>query len=66
MRLYENQAGFRKEYLTLDHIFSLNAIIEILKHRKKKLFCCFVDFFFHPLLTQYGGSAYGKRLSIQI
>ena len=44
MRLSENQAGFRKEYSTLDHIFSLNAIIEILKHRKKKLFCCFVDF----------------------
>ena len=42
--LSENQAGFRKQYSTLDHIFSLNAIIEIMKHRKKKLFCCFVDF----------------------
>ena len=44
MLLSENQAGFRKQYSTLDHIFSLNAIIEILKHRNKKLFCCFVDF----------------------
>ena len=44
MLLLENQAGFRKEYSTLDHIFSLNAVIEILKHHKKKLFCCFVDF----------------------
>ena len=40
----ENQAGFRKQYSKLDHIFSLNAIIEILKHRNKKLNCCFVDF----------------------
>lgn len=37
--LSENQAGFRKQYSTLDHIFSLNAIIEIIQHRKKKLFC---------------------------
>ena len=44
MRLSENQTGFRKEYSTLDHIFSLNAIIEIRKHRIKKFFCCFVDF----------------------
>ena len=29
---------------TLDHIFSLHALIEILKTRKQKLFCCFVDF----------------------
>ena len=40
MWLSENQAEFRKEYSTLDHIFSPNA----LKHRKKKLFCCFVEF----------------------
>ena len=44
MLLLENQAGFRKDYSTLDHIFSLNAVIEILKYHKKKLFCCFVDF----------------------
>ena len=42
--LSENQAGFRKQYSTLDHIFSLTAIIEIMKQWKKKLFCCFVDF----------------------
>ncbi|MEW8548255.1 MAG: reverse transcriptase family protein [Candidatus Thiodiazotropha sp.] len=42
--LSENQAGFRKQYSTMDHIFSLHALIEILKSQKKKLFCCFVDF----------------------
>ena len=44
MLLGENQAGFRRHYSTLDHIFYLHALIEILKSRKQKLFCCFVDF----------------------
>lgn len=44
MILSENQAGFRKHYSCLDHIFSLYALIEILKLKKQKLFCCFVDF----------------------
>ena len=42
--LEENQAGFRKGYSTADQIFSLHALIEILKARKMKLFCVFVDF----------------------
>ena len=42
--LLENQAGFRKQYSTLDHIFTLNALNEILKSRKQKLFCYFVGF----------------------
>ena len=42
--LLENQAGFRKQYSTLDHIFTLHALNEIMKSRKQKLFCCFVDF----------------------
>ena len=42
--ILENQAGFRKNYSTLDHIFSMHALIELLKSQKKKLFCCFVDF----------------------
>ena len=42
--LEENQAGFRKGYATSDHIFTLHAMVEILKSRKKKLFCTFVDF----------------------
>ena len=42
--LNENQAGFRKHHSTTDHIFTLYSLIELLKHGKKKLFCCFVDF----------------------
>ena len=40
----ENQAGFRKGYSTIDNIFVLNSLIDILKNKKKKLFCAFVDF----------------------
>lgn len=42
--LNQNQAGFRKKFSTLDHIFTLNSIIEIMKHSKKTLYCCFIDF----------------------
>ena len=42
--LEENQAGSRKGYSTSDHVFALHALIELLKTRKKNLFCCFVDF----------------------
>lgn len=42
--LNENQAGFRKNHSTSDHIFTLHAIIETMKFEKKKLFCSFVDF----------------------
>ena len=33
--LNENQAGFRKGYSTIDHIFSLNVLIELHKAKKK-------------------------------
>lgn len=42
--LDENQAGFRKNYSTVDHIFTLQSIIELLRFHKKKLFCTFIDF----------------------
>jgi hypothetical protein len=42
--LDENQAGFRKGYSGSDHIFTLHSLIEILKKRKLKLYCIFVDF----------------------
>ena len=38
------QAGFRKGYSTIDNMFVLHSIIDILKSSKKKLFCCFIDF----------------------
>ena len=42
--LNENQAGFRKDYSTSDHIFVLSSLIEIVKAKKQKLYCAFVDF----------------------
>ena len=40
----ENQAGFRKDYSTTDHIFTLYSFFELLRLRKKKLHCVFIDF----------------------
>ena len=40
----ENQAGFREEYSTLDHMFLLKCVIDLYKWKKKKLFCLFVDY----------------------
>jgi hypothetical protein len=43
--LSENQAGFRKNYTTTDHIFSLKCIIDLYtQFKKKKLFCAFIDY----------------------
>ncbi len=41
--LSENQAGFRRSYSTIDHIFLLNTVISMFHARRKKLFCAFVD-----------------------
>ena len=40
--LNQNQAGFRSS--CKDHIFTLSSLVEILKARRKKLFCAYVDF----------------------
>ena len=42
--LDENHAGFRPGYSTTDNIFVLHVLIEILKSKKAKLFCSFIDF----------------------
>ena len=42
--LNENQAGFRKGYSTIDHIFSLNTLLELHRAKKQKLYCAFIDF----------------------
>ena len=42
--IHENQAGFRKHYSTSDHLFTLQALIEILQKKKQKFFCAFIDF----------------------
>ena len=40
----ENQAGFRKGYLTTDNLFILHTLTTLTKHNRKKLFCLFIDF----------------------
>ena len=42
--LNENQTGFRKGYSTLDNIFVLHILFDLLKSKKKKLFCALIDF----------------------
>ena len=38
------QAGFRRGFSTLDHIFTLRAIMEEGRAHGKRMYCCFVDF----------------------
>lgn len=42
--LCENQAGFRRHYGTVDHIFTLFSLIKLRFVKKKKLYVFFVDF----------------------
>ena len=42
--LCEEQAGFRKNYSTVDHIFNLKCLIDLYLQRKKPLFCAFIDY----------------------
>ena len=42
--LCHNQAGFRKGHSTVDNLFILQSLLEILKSTKNKLFCAFIDF----------------------
>ena len=44
-KISETQAGFREGYSTIDHIFTLNALIEkCLCKKRKKLYVAFIDF----------------------
>jgi sorting nexin-29 len=38
------QCGFRPDYGTLDAIFTLNHLISVARHRRRRLFVVFVDF----------------------
>jgi hypothetical protein len=40
----EGRPIFHLEYQTINHIFTLRAIIEEARHRSSKVYCCFVDF----------------------
>ena len=38
------QAGFRKDFSTLDHIFTLHAIINYYRNKKGRIYCAFIDY----------------------
>ena len=40
----ENQGGFRKGYSTTNSLFILHILVNIMKCKKNKLFCAFIDF----------------------
>ena len=40
----DEQAGFRNGYSTMDHIFTLYAIIEMYLSKGKRLYCAFIDY----------------------
>ena len=42
--LEENQTGFRKNYSTIDNIFSLHVLFELMSRNKQNLYCAFVNF----------------------
>lgn len=41
--LSEYQSGFRQGYSTVDNMFVINMLIDLLHNSKKKLFCAFID-----------------------
>ena len=42
--IQQNQSGFRKNYSTMDNVFVLQALFDILASKKKKMYCAFIDF----------------------
>jgi hypothetical protein len=40
--MHENQCGFRQGYCTVDNLFTLYSFFELLKRKKKKMYCAFI------------------------
>ena len=38
------QAGFKSGHSTMDHVFVLKVLINLYLSRKKRLYCCFIDY----------------------
>ena len=38
------QAGFRENHSTIDHLFSLYGLIDVLLSKRKRLYCAFLDY----------------------
>ena len=45
-KIVPEQAGFRKEYSTTDHIYTLSKLVSncLFGNKRKKVYCAFVDF----------------------
>ena len=42
--IQQNHTGFRKHYSTMDNVFALQALFDILSSKKRKMYCAFIDF----------------------
>jgi hypothetical protein len=42
--LNENQCSFQRGYSAVDNLFIIHSLFEILKFKKKKIFCAFIHF----------------------
>ena len=42
--LGKEQAGFRKGYSTIDHVFVLHLVIDMYQSVRKRVFCAFIDY----------------------
>jgi len=42
--MHGNQCGFRQGYCTVDNLFTLYSFFELIKRKKKKMYCVFIDF----------------------
>ena len=40
----EEQAGFRGSYSTMHHIFTLHCLIDLYLHRRRRIYCAFIDY----------------------
>ena len=38
------QAGFKKDHSTINHIFTLKSLIDLYLYKKKRIYCCFIDY----------------------
>ena len=42
--IHNNQAGFRKNHRTVDHIFTMKTIVDKYINKRQNIYVCFVDF----------------------
>lgn len=42
--LGDEQAGFRSNYSTIDHIFVLHTVIDLYQMKRSRLYCAFIDY----------------------